>query len=51
MSEEEKFEIKLNAIGEVRDVDGNLISSTPVELTQIVTQEELETLQAEGVVQ
>lgn len=36
------FEIKVTATGEVRDKDGNLISSTPVEFeTKQVTAEQL----------
>lgn len=44
MSEQMKFVVKIEATGEVRDKDGNLISSTPVESTQIVTAEELKAL-------
>jgi hypothetical protein len=35
-----KFEIKVTATGEVRDKDGNLISSEPVEMTALVTEEQ-----------
>jgi hypothetical protein len=41
---EMKFEIKVVATGEVRDADGNLLSSTPVEQTAIVTEDELREL-------
>jgi hypothetical protein len=34
------YELKFTAVGEVRDADGNLISSTPVEATRIVTEAE-----------
>lgn len=46
---EQKFEIKVTAIGEVRDKDGNLISSEPIEMTQIVTESELRAMQEEQV--
>lgn len=39
-----KFEVKVMATGEVRDVDGNLISSEPVETTMVLTAEELDKL-------
>lgn len=37
----ELFEIVISATGEVRDKDGNLISSEPVEARMTVTAEEL----------
>lgn len=44
MSETLRFEIKVTADGEVRDAQGNLISSEPVEATMVVTGEELDAL-------
>jgi hypothetical protein len=38
------YEIAVTATGEVRDAEGNLISSTPVESKITVTQEELDEL-------
>jgi hypothetical protein len=38
------FEIKVSAVGEVRDKDGNLISSEPVETTMQVTEAEARAL-------
>lgn len=34
------YEIRFTATGEVRDADGNLLSSTPVEATAVVTEAE-----------
>lgn len=34
------YELKIIATGEVRDADGNLISSEPVEATVLVTEEQ-----------
>jgi hypothetical protein len=34
------FEMKITATGEVRDADGNLLSSEPIETTQLVTEEQ-----------
>lgn len=40
-----KFEVKITAIGEVRDKDGNLLSSTPVEFDpQVMTEEQIAAL-------
>lgn len=36
-----KFEVKITAIGEVRDADGNLLSSEPVEFSQMMSESEL----------
>lgn len=37
-----KFKVEIKAMGEVRDKDGNLISSNPVEFEpQVMTQDEL----------
>lgn len=36
-----KFQVKIAAVGEVRDKDGNLISSEPIEEVMYVTEEEL----------
>lgn len=38
---EMRFEVKITAVGEVRDKDGNLISSTPVEINKTMTESEL----------
>jgi hypothetical protein len=35
------YQIAITATGEVRDADGNLISSTPVESTTVVTEAQL----------
>ena len=35
------FEVKITAIGEVRDADGNLISAEPVETTVTMSEQEL----------
>lgn len=40
------YEIAVTATGEVRDADGNLISSTPVESRITVTEEQLAELLA-----
>jgi hypothetical protein len=37
-----KFSVKITAMGEVRDSDGNLVETVPVEVEKIVTAEELE---------
>lgn len=34
------YELRITASGEVRDADGNLISSEPVEATVIVTEDQ-----------
>lgn len=36
-----RFEVKVTAVGEVRDADGNLLSTSPVESTMEVTADEL----------
>lgn len=36
----QRYELRFTAVGEVRDADGNLISSTPVEATRVVTEAE-----------
>lgn len=41
------FEVKITAIGEVRDKDGNLLSAEPVEFIQNMTAEELRAFQEE----
>lgn len=38
------FEVVVTATGEVRDVDGNLISSEPIEATLTVTEAEARAL-------
>jgi hypothetical protein len=42
------FEVKVTAMGEVRDADGNLISSTPVETTMHLTEEQVRELTQGG---
>ena len=37
-----RFSMKVTAVGEVRDAEGNLVETVPVEIEQIVTAEELE---------
>jgi hypothetical protein len=44
---EQLFEIKIEAVGEVRDAEGNLIESVPIEGTRQVTESELKALLAE----
>ena len=44
---EQMFEMKITAIGEVRDKDGNLLSAEPVEMTKIVSETELRAMQEE----
>lgn len=44
---EQMFEIKVEAVGEVRDKDGNLLSSEPIVMTQIVSESELRKMQEE----
>lgn len=39
-----KFQVKVVASGEVRDAEGNLISSEPVEATMVLTEDELKEL-------
>ncbi|WP_374457698.1 hypothetical protein [Nocardioides sp.] len=41
------FEIKIQAIGEVRDADGNLLETVPVESTITCTAEEARALLGE----
>jgi hypothetical protein len=41
------FEVRISAMGEVRDAEGNLISSEPVEATLTVTADELRAIQGE----
>lgn len=40
----QKYELRLTARGEVRDPDGNLISSDPVEATVVVDEHQLKAL-------
>lgn len=42
------FEIKVTVTGEVRDAEGNLLNSEPVEMTQLVTQDQLQELIEQG---
>jgi hypothetical protein len=37
-----KFAMKVTAVGEVRDADGNLVETVPVGVEKILTAEELE---------
>lgn len=39
-----RFEAKFTATAEVRDKDGNLKSSEPIEMTRIVSEDELRAL-------
>lgn len=38
------YEMRITATGEVRDADGNLISSEPIETVQILTEEQVQAL-------
>jgi hypothetical protein len=38
------YEVKISAMGEVRDAEGNLVSSEPVEATMTVTEEQAKAL-------
>lgn len=38
------YTVKIQALGEVRDADGNLISTEPVEAEMVVTEAELKAL-------
>lgn len=42
MTEPEKYRITITAVGEVRDKDGNLVETVPIEESVDVTPEELE---------
>lgn len=35
------YEMVVRASGEVRDAEGNLISSEPIEVTQVITHEQM----------
>jgi hypothetical protein len=39
------YEIKVTASGEVRDAEGNLVETIPIESTQIVSESELREMQ------
>jgi hypothetical protein len=41
------YEVKVTAIGEVRDAEGNLVSNEPVEAIMRVTEEELAVIKGE----
>lgn len=41
------FQVKITAIGEVRDADGNLLSAEPVEFIQNMTEDELRAFSGE----
>jgi hypothetical protein len=43
----ELYELKIVAVGEVRDADGNLIEQVPIEQTVTLTEEQVEALVAE----
>jgi hypothetical protein len=38
------YEVKISAMGEVRDADGNLVSSEPVEATMLVDEQQAKAL-------
>lgn len=40
----QRYEVRLTATGEVRDADGNLISSEPVETVVVVDEHQLQAL-------
>lgn len=42
------YEMRITATGEVRDADGNLVSSTPIESVQIITEDEARALLTQG---
>jgi hypothetical protein len=42
------FQVKITAIGEVRDKDGNLLSAEPVEFNQTMTEQQLRDFQGES---
>jgi len=44
---EQRFAVKISATGEVRDAEGNLISSEPVEATLELTADEVRALTGE----
>lgn len=44
---EQMYEIKVTAVGEVRDKDGNLLSEEPIEMTKIVSESELRAMKEE----
>jgi hypothetical protein len=39
------YEVKITAVGEVRDAEGNLVEQIPIETTQIVSETELREMQ------
>lgn len=45
---QQKYRVTIRATGEVRDKDGNLISSEPVEAHMDVTEQQLRELQGES---
>jgi predicted DNA-binding protein with PD1-like motif len=44
---ETMYKVKITAVGEVRDADGNLLSSEPYETEQLMTEAEVLALQGE----
>lgn len=44
----QRFELSITASGEVRDADGNLVSTTPVEAVIEVSEDELRQLMGDG---
>lgn len=38
------FQVKITAIGEVRDIDGNVLSAEPVEFNQTMTADQIAAL-------
>lgn len=41
---EQRFQLKITAAGEVRDADGNLVSSEPIEAVMTITESEAKAL-------
>ena len=38
------YEMRITATGTVRDADGNVVSEQPIEVTQILTEDEVQAL-------
>lgn len=45
---EQMYEIKIEAVGEVRDKDGNLLSAEPITFTKTVSESELRQMEKEA---
>lgn len=43
-----RMQVTLSAVAEVRDQDGNLVSAEPVELSTVVSEQELRAMMIEG---